>query len=154
MFQSPIRSARASSSVEKYSFRYGSAPPWRRSLKLAGAVADHLVHRGQQVLGLLAVLRAALRSPPATRRTPSSGLAGAGGAERVAAAEEQEVLRAVLLVNLVLVRQVVADRRDVEVAGLDQHFDRLHDRRLERLPLVRRGPRRRVLEVRRRSARA
>ena len=53
-----------------------------------------------------------------------------GAAERVAAAEQQEVLRAVLLVDLVFVRQVVADRVDVEVAGLDQHLDRFDDRRL------------------------
>ncbi len=65
------------------------------------------------------------------------------------APQEQEVLRPVPLVNLVLVGEVVADRRDVEVSRLDQHFDRLHDRRLERLPFVGRRPWRRVFEVRR-----
>src|SRR5262249_61677367 len=65
----------------------------------------------------------------------------------VAAPEGQEVLRAVALADFVLVRQVVADRGDVEVAGLDEDLDRLDDRRVERLLLVLRIPRRLLLEV-------
>ena len=68
-------------------------------------------------------------------------------AERVAAAEQQKVLGAVLRVNLLLVRQVDADRVDVEVAGLDQHLDGLDDRRREVALLVLRVPRRLLLEV-------
>ena len=71
-------------------------------------MADHLVHRGQHVLGLLAVL---LRARDLFRRRRELvERRRRRGVERVAAAEEQEVLGAVLLVNLLLVRQVVADR--------------------------------------------
>ena len=146
MFHSAIRSARASSSVEKYSFRYVAAPP-RRAVRSS-------LPEPWPITSCIAVSMSSASSPYFVARAISSGDAPNSSIDaippppkRVAAAEQQEVLCAVLLVDFVLVRQVVADRRDVEVAGLDEHFDRLDDRRLERLLLVLRVPRRLLLEV-------
>ena len=56
----------------------------------------------------------------------------ASSVQRATASGEQKILRAVFLMNLVFVRQIVADGSHAEVARLDQRFDRLHHGRLER----------------------
>ena len=114
--------------------------------QLAGAVADDFVQGRHQVLGLVAV------------SLDDANLFGRGGElferrrarrarEGARRACEEEVLRAVLLVNLVLVRKVVADRVDVEVAGLGQRLDGHRDGRADALLLVLVLPGRAVLEV-------
>ena len=70
-----------------------------------------------------------------------------GFVQRARAAGEQEALRAVFRVDLVFVRQVVADGGDVEIAGFDGGFDGFGDGRLYALLLIARVPGRAVFEI-------
>src|SRR4051812_41136988 len=93
------------------------------------------MHRGEQVAGL----HSELLSPPDCfwRSGEFFKRAEATGAvQGPAAASEQKILGAVLLVDLILVGQIVADGGDVEIAGLDQRLYGLHYWRLEVMLLV------------------
>ena len=95
-----------------------------------------------------AVIRSEASSPYFLQMAISSGEAAnsssapnpVASAQRARAAREQEALAAVLLADFVFVGQVVADRVDVKIAGLDHRFHGLGQRRLHALLLVLRQP--------------
>ena len=95
--------------------------------------------RGHQVLGFVPVLCAALGNFLAGAKLLGHDIAG-GAIERPRAAGEQKILGAVFFVNLVFVRQVIANHGHAKVARLDDRLDGLHYRRPKRLPFVLRIP--------------
>src|SRR5262245_21349867 len=116
--------------------------------QLAGAMADHFVHGGHEIFGFLAVLRHA-RHLLGRGGVLLQYAAGTGRRDCVAAPGKEEVLRSILFADFVLVRQVHADRRDMEVAGFDQDLYGFNNRGLEGLLAVLRIPGRGLLEERR-----
>ena len=107
---------------------------------------DHFVQSRHQVFGFVAIFLAQRNF--LGRRGEFLERAESGGMRQCArAAEEQKTLAAVFFVNLVFVREIVADGGHMKIAGLDQGFHRLGDRRLHALLAVLREPRRVILEV-------
>ena len=94
------------------------------------------MHGDQQAAGLVPILLITLDGSCIGSELGNQGLS-TRGIQCAAAAREQEILGAVFFVDLVFVRQIVADGGDVEVAGFDQSLDGLHHWRLERsLPVL------------------
>ena len=60
---------------------------------------------------------------------------------------DREALAAVFLVDLVFVGQIVPDRGDMKITGLDDRLHRLRQRRLHALLLIIRLPRRSIFKV-------
>ena len=132
MFQSPMRSARASSSVEKYSFRYGSAPPCSRSSACRNRGRSP---RASRSAGLRPLRR--ISSPRSIFLGRGAELRRATVRRRPRRARDCCPRNRKFLVPYFSWISFSFGRlspivRDVEVAGLDQHFDRLDHRRLER----------------------
>src|SRR5215813_7461176 len=98
-------------------------------------MANHFVQCGFQVIGLFTILLLPLRFL-SRRRKLLRDFAATGAAKCMTAADEKEVLGSVLLVDLILVRQVIADSRDMKIPRFDQNLDRFDHRWLKRLPFV------------------
>ena len=109
-------------------------------------MADHLVHRREQIFRILSEPAGTLHFLRGSGKLVRHRRV-ARARDGVAASEQQEILRAEFFADLVFVGEVVADRVHVKVAGFNQYLDRLHDRRLKRLFLVLRVPRGLLLEV-------
>ena len=134
--------------MEKYSFRYAfGAGPLQARAQLAAAVADDFVQGGHHVGRLFAVLlgdgdlfgRSGEFVEHAEALAPRRRVARTAG--------EEEALAAVLFADFVFVGQVIAHRAHVEIAGLDDGFDGLGQRRFHALLLVLRQPGRVVFEI-------
>ena len=93
--------------------------------QLAGAMPDHFVHRGHQVAGFDSVLLAARAISSGDAANSSIMPNPAASVMRVRTADKQETLRSVFRMDLVFVRQIVADRGDVKIAGFDRGLHRL-----------------------------
>ena len=93
-------------------------------------MADYLVHRREQILSFVSVLFSTSNhfgiGAEFLQRGESRSVV-----QRAAAPGKKKVLRAVLFVNLVFVRQVIANGGDVEITGFNQRLDRFDHGRLE-----------------------
>ena len=113
---------------------------------LSGRVADHLVHVGRELGGEIGELPRALgflRAPHELRPHRGRRRAVAGFTH----VRQRDRLAAVLLADLLIVRQVDPDRRDrSRVAGLDDDVDGVGDDPLDVRLAVLRVPRHMVFE--------
>ena len=104
------------------------------------------MHIHQQIRSLRNILPAALRGRRIRSELPNQRRA-VRGVQCPHAGRKNEILRSILLVNFILVRQIVANRAHAEVARLDQRLYRLHRSRLKRCPPVLVQPRRLRLKI-------